>query len=286
MKSVIWKRYLFGKKNVKLNRDRLQRDVSRNRSREANMIIISIWLTAALLMLITWGVYLWKGNPGIVDVAWSLAIMVCGIAFLTTAPLRGHQWIFLSLLVIWALRLAFYLFITRIIPGEIDARYSNLSEGWKISRELGFFLNYQLQALLAATVATPFFFIRETPKFWTLTLIPAIAVIIGIVGESVADWQLLSQRRSQRGGICKRGLWRLSRHPNYFFEWVVWLGFASAGITSDYGWVGFISPALLLYIMTQITGPMTERQSLAKHGDVFLHYKKNTSMLFPLPPRK
>lgn len=104
--------------------------------------------------------------------------------------------------------------------------------------------------------------------------------IVSLTGEAVADLQLLRFKQARQGSICQIGLWRYSRHPNYYFEWLVWMSFAMLGISSTWGLLGFIGPMILFVVMFFITGPITERQSLAKHGSAFEHYQKQTSYFF------
>jgi steroid 5-alpha reductase family enzyme len=82
------------------------------------------------------------------------------------------------------------------------------------------------------------------------------------------------------------GLWRYSRHPNYFFEAVAWVGFALAALSAPHGWFGIVCPILILYFLLRVTGiPLTEQHSLETHGDLYRAYQRRTSAFIPLPPR-
>ena len=90
-----------------------------------------------------------------------------------------------------------------------------------------------------------------------------------------------------RGKVCQEGLWRWSRHPNYFFEWIVWVGYTVFACGSDWGWTGWLSPALMLHFLLNVTGiPMTEALSVKSKGDAYRLYQQTTSAFFPRPPRK
>ena len=86
---------------------------------------------------------------------------------------------------------------------------------------------------------------------------------------------------ANRGKVCQMGIWNYSRHPNYFFEILLWSGFAFIGLPTDLGWLGLISPITLLLTMRFITGPISERQSLKSKPDTYRQYQKTTSMIVP-----
>lgn len=249
------------------------------------MLVMTAWLMAALVMVCAFGVYCYLNNPGVVDVAWSLAIAAAAFAYTFSQAINIPQVVFALLVMIWASRLAGYLLITRVIPGHVEKRYEKLSEGWQMNKRLAFFANYQFQAFLALIVASPFYFISQLSALSFLSYLAMIVIIIGILGESIADWQLQQFRNHHAGEVCNVGLWRYSRHPNYFFDWCAWLGFALAALAQPYGFIALMSPALLLFIMLKITGPITEQGSLDSRGDKYRQYQSRTSMFFPWLPR-
>ncbi len=249
-------------------------------------LILTSWLAIIILMTITWVIYLKVKNPGIIDVAWSIAIMAGGAIYLISQTIGLTQLFFLTLLAIWGFRLAGHLFFNRVLPGHIDKRYFEIAENWKISKAVGFFVNYQFQGILALGIATPFIFIGQITSFDLMQVISSIILAVGIAGESIADKQLLSFRNSNPGKVCNTGLWKYSRHPNYFFEWLCWVGFAISCFGISWGWVGLIAPALLLYIMIGLTIPITESSSLRSRGKTFTKYQEKTSMFVPLPPKE
>jgi steroid 5-alpha reductase family enzyme len=106
---------------------------------------------------------------------------------------------------------------------------------------------------------------------------------VGYGGSIAADAQLHRFRTlpDNRGKVCCVGLWNYSRHPNYFFEILLWSGFALIGLSTQLGWLGLISPITLLLTMTFITGPISERQSLKSKPDAYRQYQKTTSMIIP-----
>jgi steroid 5-alpha reductase family enzyme len=114
---------------------------------------------------------------------------------------------------------------------------------------------------------------------------------IGILGEALADAQLARWKRdpANRGRVCDAGLWGYSRHPNYFFEWCVWIGYATYGLAflGDGGWLALVPQGLLLASILWVTGiPPTEAQSLRSKGDAYRAYQRRVSRFIPLPPKR
>jgi steroid 5-alpha reductase family enzyme len=108
--------------------------------------------------------------------------------------------------------------------------------------------------------------------------------LAGLIGESAADWQLARFKATpgHAGRICQAGVWNYSRHPNYFFEWLVWCGFALVALAAPWGWLGLLSPALMLYTLLRVTGiPATEAAALARRGDAYREYQRTTSAFVP-----
>ena len=150
---------------------------------------------------------------------------------------------------------------------------------------LGFFLHFQFQGILAMLIAMPFYWIRHLSSFNILSIIAIILIIIGIIGETVADFQLNNFKKKFKGEVCNIGIWAYSRHPNYFFEFLVWLGFGLSSILiSPIAFISLISPVVLFIIMYFITGPITEEQSIKSKGEKFIKYQKVTSYFFLKKP--
>ena len=236
-----------------------------------------------LQMSFMWGLYRILKNPSVVDVSWSLGLMVSGLLYLILTPLNFRTLIISALLVLWALRLAFYLWYTRIRKGHVDKRYIELSSNWKISPSLGFFINFQLQGLLILIISSVFFLISKstaTDISW-LDMFAFFIIAVGILGETLADLQLQRFKKRYKGEVCQAGLWNYSRHPNYFFDWLSFVGFALFAIQSNIGYLGLASPLMLYIIFTRMTGPLTERGSIESKGQKYIEYQKQTSMFFP-----
>jgi steroid 5-alpha reductase family enzyme len=112
--------------------------------------------------------------------------------------------------------------------------------------------------------------------------------VLALAGETVADRQLAAWRAhpGNRGRACRAGLWRYSRHPNYFFEWLHWFAYVLLAVGSPLAWLAWLGPLLMFASLNWITGiPYTEAQALRSRGDDYRRYQAETSRFFPWPPR-
>jgi steroid 5-alpha reductase family enzyme len=246
-------------------------------------IVGGVIIYLLLQMCFVWGVYRLLKNPSVVDASWSIGLMISGLIYLWSDPTTPRKLVVSGLLILWALRLSGYIWYTRIRHGHVDKRYTELSNNWKINKSLGFFLNFQLQGLLIFIISLVFYWICNSNQT-SLNLFDFLAifvVIFGVIGESVADLELYRFKASHKGEVCNVGLWNYSRHPNYFFDWLTWVGFALLAIQSNMGFLGIIAPLVMYFIFTHMTGPLTERGSVQSRGQKYIDYQKQTSMFFP-----
>jgi steroid 5-alpha reductase family enzyme len=247
------------------------------------ILMMTVVIYLFIQMLVVWAIGISIKNPAIVDVAWPVGLMISGLIYLYGQPINAKIILISLLLIVWAMRLTGYLYFTRIKKGLVDKRYLKLSQNWKIKKSLGFLLNFELQGLFIFIISGVFIFISSTSrvKFPWLDWIAIPLCLIGIIGETLSDMQLQKFKRTNKNKVCNNGLWNYSRHPNYFFDWLTWCGFACFSLQSDYGWIGLVSPLLLYLLMTKVTGPMTERGSIESRGDLYIQYQHTTSMFFP-----
>jgi steroid 5-alpha reductase family enzyme len=232
-------------------------------------------------------------NYGIVDIAWSYALGGTALGY----ALLGPGWpvrraLIAALAAIWSLRLGTHLLrrVARLHPEE-DGRYDQLRREWSrgfAAKMTGFF---QLQALSVAALAVPFLLacLNPAPSLQPLEIAGAALWLVALTGEAVADAQLAGFKRlaANRGRVCASGLWRYSRHPNYFCEWLIWVAYALFACSSPRGWIGIFSPACILWFLLAVTGiPMAEKQSLRSKGDAYRRYQRTTSAFVPWFPRK
>lgn len=230
-------------------------------------------------------------NATSVDAAWSAAIGVCGLAFAllgTGDPVA--RLLAGALAVGWSARLTTHLVRDRVLGHtEEDGRYRAMRSHWGARADAKFFWFYQAQAVVAVLFAAPFVWIASQPGAvngtqWLGVAIAAVAQI----AEANADRQLAEHRAdpAQRGHTCRRGLWRWSRHPNYFFEWLTWCGIAIAAAPAA-GWLAAVQPAVMFVLVRFVSGvPFAERQALKSRGDDYRRYQRETNAFFPWLQRR
>ena len=233
-------------------------------------------------------------NYSIVDVAWSYAFGLLTIFY----AVAGRGWpprrLAIAIMVsLWSVRLGTHLAVrVRDHHPREDGRYVTMRQEWGdhlLSRMFRFF---QTQALSVIVLAVPFLLIGGNTTTH-LTIVEIVGVLvwgIGWAGESVADAQLARFKgdRANAGRVCDVGLWRWSRHPNYFFEWTIWMGYwLIACAVWPWGLATIVSPAIILYLLLRVTGvPLSEAQSLRSRGDAYRRYQQVTSVFLPLPQRR
>jgi steroid 5-alpha reductase family enzyme len=223
-----------------------------------------------------------------VDVAWS-GLLGCAALFAAATgegdPVRRA--LVGALGGVWGLRLALHLLVDRVLKAkEEDGRYAKLRAQWGAKAGRNFFFVFMVQALLVALLCPPFVLgASGGPAGPTALDLGAAALwVVGLAGEWVADGQLARFRRdpSNKGKVCDAGLWRFSRHPNYFFEWLMWCAFALLALSAPMGWLGLSAPALMLLLILKVSGiPPTEERSLASRGEAYREYQRTTSAFVP-----
>jgi steroid 5-alpha reductase family enzyme len=257
---------------------------------------VLVWLTGfiglVVVMVVLW-LFQWsRTDAGIVDVGWAGGLGLLAVWFAFAADGEPQRRILVGALGgAWGLRLAVYLLFNRVIGKEEDGRYQSLRASWGQRANLRFFLFFQAQALLAAVLAIPFLLagFNARPELHPSEWIALALWLVAIIGESVADRQLAGFRAkpANKGTTCRVGLWRLSRHPNYFFEWLIWCAYALLALSAPYGWIALACPAIMLFFILKVTGiPPTEARALASRGEDYRRYQRTTSAFFPWFPKK
>ena len=243
---------------------------------------------AVILMVVIWRLALRMRNLGIVDIAWSLSFAPIALFFAIVAPGDpAHRWLMAGLVVVWSVRLGLHLYF-RVMshhPHE-DVRYAELRAKWGPNRPGQALLFFQFQAALIALLSTLFLVVcfNEHSNLSLLEWSGLVVWLIAVAGEGLADRQLEQFKRDpkNKGHVCQAGLWNYSRHPNYFFEWLVWVGFFLFAYDSPHGCFTVLCPGLMLFFLLRVTGiPMTEKLSVKSKGDEYREYQKTTSAFVP-----
>jgi steroid 5-alpha reductase family enzyme len=247
----------------------------------------------AMLFTMTWWLSREMNNWSFVDIAWSYGLTVLLPLYL--GLVHGHsprRMVVLGMGLAWSLRLGTHLLfrIARHHPKE-DVRYKSLRKKWAgPSMPVKFFGFFQAQALLILLLSIPMLLVMRhgAPRISLFEWLAVGVWLVGFVGEGVADWQMKRFKAdpTNRGKVCKVGLWRYSRHPNYFFESVIWVGFWLLACATPWGWVTVYAPALMLYFLLRVTGiPLTEKCSIESKGDAYREYQRTTSAFIPWFPK-
>ena len=258
------------------------------------VLIVGIAAAISLTMIGAWAIAIRTGRSGWIDAIWSFALGGAGI-IAALAPIRSgdgltiRQVIVAGLAAIWSLRLGLHI-ARRTIGGGDDPRYAKLREEWGVDFRRRLFLCLQIQAAAAFLLVLSVLIAARNPapelraSDWLGIIIMAAA----IVGEGVADAQLVRFRADpmHSKSICDIGLWGVSRHPNYFFQWLGWLAYAVIAIdpTGGYrwGWIALSGPVLMYWLLVHVSGvPPLEAHMLRSRGDVFRAYQAQVNAFWP-----
>ena len=236
------------------------------------------WAVVAAMMAALW---LWQrrsGNAGVVDVGWTVALGMLAVWYAAA----GHGSISYRSLVafmvgLWATRLAAYVLLDRVMRKPEDRRYQTLRARWGAAAQRRLFVYFQVQAFIAVVMSAPFLVIAGHVgplRWWALA--------------GFGLWALAAFRRDEanRGCVCRTGLWRLSRHPNYFFEWLHWWSYVVVAVGGPVWYASLVGPALISFFLFRVTGiPATEREALRTKGDDYRDYQRTTSAFVPWAPK-
>jgi steroid 5-alpha reductase family enzyme len=250
------------------------------------------WLVTlpALLVLgaAAWAVATARRNVGLVDVFWSLFLLLAAAVVFLQSPAAPRGWLVLGLTTAWALRLSAYL-AARNWDAPEDRRYRAI----RARNEPGFvwksaYLVFGLQAVLAWLISAPLAAaIAQPGAAGALGWTGAVLAAFGIAYETVADAQLarFKAQAGNAGKVMEQGLWRYSRHPNYFGEFCVWWGFyllaASAG-----GWWTLFSPLLMTVLLLRVSGVTLLEKDIGERRPAYRDYVRRTRAFFPGPPKE
>lgn len=255
---------------------------------------MNIFLSSAIVILSYFLIFFIVGqkikNNSIVDIGWGIGYIVL-IAFhmLTVPTVSLSAFVISILVVIWGLRLSYHIARRNLGKGE-DIRYEQMRAKWGRKQALNaFFKVYMLQALFMYIIATPIMIsFASGDSIFRNTIYIGLAIwFIGFLFESVADMQLkkFKENPKNKGKLLKTGLWKYSRHPNYFGETMMWWGIFFISLSSFNGIMAIWSPILITYLLVFVSGiPMLEEKY--KNNEEFIEYAERTSMFFPLPPQK
>lgn len=238
-----------------------------------------------------WLLQLKTRNGGLVDAVWAITLGgLAGLyAFTGSAPLETR--VLLALMGgAWGLRLGWHLWLRNWGKPE-DFRYAKFRQDWGASVNSKMFWFFQFQniftLMLSASAFIPVAYRPDAAPVWAMVL-AVVIWLVSVIGEGVADAQMEAFRRNpgNRGKVCRDGLWRYSRHPNYFFEAVHWLAYVPLAMAAPYWWATLAAPLVMAFLLTKISGmPLLEKEMAARKAG-YAEYMRETSALIPWPPKR
>ncbi len=261
-------------------------------------------LSLSILMAGAWMVQRRTGNSGWVDTIWTFAVGLVGAGSalwpVAAAAPNARQWLVAALVAIWSVRLGLHIAV-RTAGIADDPRYAAFAREWGADSPRRMFVFLQNQGFGSIPLVFAIFVAARFPQAALRfhDYLGALILLSGIAGEALADAQLANFRLdpANKGRVCDVGLWRWSRHPNYFFEWFGWLAYPVIAISIQdplsypfyypWGWASLLAPVFMYWILVHVTGiPPLEQQMLRSRGERYRDYQSRTSMFFPLPPQK
>lgn len=261
----------------------------------AAIIVVALAVCLSVTMTGAWLVALRTGQSSWIDAIWSFATGGFGAAAalipLADTQVSIRQVLVAVLALLWALRLGIHIAV-RTARGGDDPRYKQLREEWgrAFRRRLFWFLQIQALAALALAVSIMLAAHNPAPGLRFSDWLGVAVLIVAVLGESIADRQLSAFRSdpANKGKVCDVGLWAISRHPNYFFEWLGWLAYAIIAIdlagAYHWGWLALAGPFVMYWLLVHASGiPPLEAHMLRSRGKTFRDYQQRVNAFWPGP---
>lgn len=259
------------------------------------IFVLALAACLSATMIGAWLIAILTGRSGWIDAIWSFATGAFGAAAamipLANSQISMRQMLVAILALFWSLRLGLHISI-RTARGGDDPRYKQLREEWggSFKRRLFWFLLIQALAAFALALSIMLAAHNPAPGLGIADWTGFAVLIVAIVGETIADRQLSAFRSNpaNKGKVCDVGLWGISRHPNYFFEWLGWLAYAIVAIdlTGAYpwGWLAIAGPLLMYWLLVHASGiPPLEAHMLRSRGKAFRDYQRRVNPFWPGP---
>ena len=244
--------------------------------------IITIFVSANVGFIVS----LIKKRNDIADIFWGIGfVLVAWTSFLFSDNLNYHSLLVNILVTIWGVRLALHIGLRNRGKGE-DFRYKAWRESWGKTFFIRSYLQvFILQGFLLFVISLPIIFVnQQNAEFSVFSAIGLVIWTIGFLFEAIGDYQLrqFTKNTANKGKIIQNGLWKYTRHPNYFGEVVLWQGIFFFAL--PFGFWTIISPITITLLILYVSGiPLLEKKY--ENNAEFMEYKKRTSAFFPMPPK-
>ena len=245
-----------------------------------------IWGYMSLLFMLA----VLRRDNSLADIGWGPGFVLVAVSVvMLQADFTARQLLVTSLIAVWGLRLSMRIFRRNWGKGE-DFRYQRWRSQWRNHFFLRSYLQvFLLQGFFMWLISLPAIIVAANvePGLNWLDFIGLAVWLTGFFFESVSDWQLdrFLADKENRGKVLDSGLWRYSRHPNYFGELAMWWGIFLISLSQPWGWAGIIGPVTITTLIVFVSGiPLLEKTMMKNAG--YREYAQRTSVLFPLPPGK
>lgn len=248
-------------------------------------------LALALILgvgVVAWGVSVAIRNVAFVDSLWSLFFLIAAIVFASAAwPLGARGLLVTVLVAIWALRLSMYITVRNWGEPE-DYRYQKIRK----NNEPGFafkslYIVFGLQGVLAWFIAMPLVpAIMNPGGIGPIEIVATVLWIVGFVFEAGGDYQLARFKRdpANKGRVLNSGLWRYTRHPNYFGDFCIWWAFFLFALSAG-GWWTVLSPVLMSLLLLKVSGVALLEKTITERRPEYAEYVRRTNAFFPGAPK-
>jgi steroid 5-alpha reductase family enzyme len=245
----------------------------------------------AVLMVGTWLVSLPLKNVSIVDIVWGAGfVLTAWVAYLVGDGTESRRALLVLMVTLWGGRLALYLFVRNHGKGE-DPRYVAMRErrGDRFAVQ-SLWLVFGLQGVLMWIVSLPVQIAAvadQPPSLGPVEIVGVVVWAVGLYFEAVGDLQLARFKADEanQGKVMDQGLWRYTRHPNYFGDFCVWWGIGIVAAATGVGLYGLIGPVVMTYFLLNVSGVKMLERSIGKRREGYDEYVRRTNAFFPAPPR-
>ena len=244
----------------------------------------------ALALATVWWFQRRSHNANMVDPVWSWSLGWLGVYFAAFGTAPPVLRVMLACLAgLWGFRLGTHLFMRNHGKPE-DGRYARFRREWGVQADRNLFWFFQFQTVFSALLSLPFVVVAwrdDLPPSWAI--VAAFVVwVVSVAGEALSDAQLARFKRdpANKGKVARTGLWRYSRHPNYFFECLHWVTYLFLAIGSGWWWMGLIAPTVMAFLLLRLSGiPITEAHMAHDRPD-YAEYIRTTSAFIPWFPKR
>ncbi|MGQ0587399.1 MAG: DUF1295 domain-containing protein [Gammaproteobacteria bacterium] len=238
-----------------------------------------------------WLLQLRTRNAGLVDPIWAFTLGFLAVFYAAAGSAPEPVRLALGLMgATWGVRLGLHLWLRNAGKPE-DFRYAQFRARWGAAADRNMFWFFQFQnvftLLLSASAFLPVAFRSSDPPIAAFAL-AGLVWIVAVAGEGLADRQMERFRAdpANRGKVCRDGLWRYSRHPNYFFECVHWLAYVPLALGAPWGWLSLAAPVVMAALLMKLSGVPILEEDMAKRKPGYAEYIRTTSALVPWPPNR